>query len=164
MDCPESIRPFWISWELLMQPWCNLAASQRRPYCTSVNSHSPMGLVSQQWDAADWERVLCDRRIHNDRASRSDNAPAHSTALVQAFLAKHHITQVCQPPLLPRFGSPQLLAFPKTKIAIIEREETCESDGHTVHKLSQRCLTANGPAPWESDCSRCTVRSPLTGC
>jgi len=27
-----------------------------------------------------------------------DNAPAHSTALVQAFLAKNHITQVCQPP------------------------------------------------------------------
>jgi len=27
-----------------------------------------------------------------------DNARAHSTALMQAFLAKHHITQVCQPP------------------------------------------------------------------
>jgi hypothetical protein len=27
-----------------------------------------------------------------------DNAPAHSKALVQDFLAKHHITQVCQPP------------------------------------------------------------------
>jgi len=30
-----------------------------------------------------------------------DNAPAHSTALVQAFLANHHITQVCQPPYIP---------------------------------------------------------------
>jgi hypothetical protein len=26
-----------------------------------------------------------------------DNAPVHSTALVQAFLAKHHITQVSHP-------------------------------------------------------------------
>jgi predicted deacetylase len=26
---------------------CNLAASQKRPYCASVNSHSPVGLVSQ---------------------------------------------------------------------------------------------------------------------
>jgi hypothetical protein len=26
-----------------------------------------------------------------------DNAPAHSTALVQAFLAKHYITNECQP-------------------------------------------------------------------
>ena len=48
-----------------------LAASQRRPYCASVNSHSPVGLVSRQWDAVDWTCVLCDRRIHNDRASRS---------------------------------------------------------------------------------------------
>jgi len=30
-----------------------------------------------------------------------DNAPAHSTALVQAFLAKRHITQVCQNPYSP---------------------------------------------------------------
>ena len=31
-----------------------------------------------------------------------DNAPAHSTAGVQAFfVAKRHITQVCQPPYSP---------------------------------------------------------------
>ena len=69
--CPESIQPFWISREPVAWPWCNLAASQRRPYCTSVNSQSPVGLVSRQWDAVDWDCVLCDRRIHNDRASRS---------------------------------------------------------------------------------------------
>ena len=62
--CLESIHPFWMSWELVMWPWCNLAASQRRPYCASVNSHSPVGLVSRQWDAVDWAYVLCDRRIH----------------------------------------------------------------------------------------------------
>jgi hypothetical protein len=48
-----------------------LAASQRRPYCSSVNSHSPVGLVSRQWDSVNWACVLCDRRIHNDRARRS---------------------------------------------------------------------------------------------
>jgi len=64
-----------------------------------------------------------------------DNAPAHSTALVQAFfLAKRHITQVCQPPTNPRFVSLRLLSFPKAKISV-EREENCESDGHTVEKL-----------------------------
>jgi transposase len=47
-----------------------------------------------------------------------DNALAHSTALVQAFLAKHQITQVCQPPYSPHLALLQLLAFPKTKIAI----------------------------------------------
>ena len=29
-----------------------------------------------------------------------------------------------------------------------------ECDGHTVHKLSQRRLTADWLAPWDSDCSR----------
>jgi hypothetical protein len=56
--------PFWISREPFAWPWCNLAASQRRPYCSSVNSHSPMGLVSRQWDAVDWACVLCDGRIY----------------------------------------------------------------------------------------------------
>jgi len=62
--CPESIQPFWISPEPVIWPWCNLAASQRRPYCASVNIHSPVGLVSRQWDAVDWTCVLCDSRIH----------------------------------------------------------------------------------------------------
>jgi len=64
-----------------------------------------------------------------------DNAHAHSTVLVQAFMAKHHITQVCQPPLHPRLGSLRLLSFPKAKIAV-EMEEICEFDGHTVHNIS----------------------------
>jgi hypothetical protein len=63
-SCPKSIQPFWISREPVACPWCNLAASQRRPYCASVNSHSPVGLVSRQWDAVDWACVLCDGRIH----------------------------------------------------------------------------------------------------
>ena len=50
-----------------------------------------------------------------------DIAPAHSTALVLAFLAKHHITQLCQPFLQPRFAFLRLLAFPKATIAV-ERE------------------------------------------
>ena len=56
-------------------------------------------------------------------------------------------------PLQPRFGSLQLTAFPKAKIAV-EREEIWECDGHTVHKLSQWCLTADWLALRESDCSR----------
>jgi len=44
--------------------------------------------------------------------------------------------------LQPIFGSLRLLAFPKAKFAV-ESEEICECDSHTVHKLSQRCLTAD---------------------
>jgi hypothetical protein len=54
--------------ESIAWPWCNLAASQSRPYCASV------GLVSRQWDAVDWACVLCDRRTHNDRASRTSSS------------------------------------------------------------------------------------------
>ena len=52
-----------------------------------------------------------------------DNAPFHSTALVQAFFfdkASHH--PGLSAPLQPRFGSLRLLAFLETEIAI-EREE-----------------------------------------
>jgi len=69
------------------------------------------------------------------------------------FLAKHHITQVFQPPIQFRFDSLQLPDFPKAKIAV-ESEEICEWDGHTVHKVSQWSLTADWLAPRDSDCSR----------
>jgi len=72
--CPVSIRPFWISREPVAWPGCTLAASHKRPYCASLNSHSPVGLVSRQWDAVDWPCVLRDRRIDSDRASRSDSS------------------------------------------------------------------------------------------
>jgi len=39
----------------------------------------------------------------------------------------------------------------------------CECDSHTVHKLSQWCLTADWLAPLKS-VHGCTVRSPLTFC
>ena len=71
---PESIRPFWVSREPVAWPWCTLAASQRRPYCTPVNSHCPVGLVSRQWDAVDWACVRCERPIRNDRAIRSTSS------------------------------------------------------------------------------------------
>ena len=78
MGCPESIQPFWIYREPVTWPWRNLAASQGRPYWPSVNSNSPVGLVSWQWDALDWTFVLCDHRIHNNRASRSASTRQYS--------------------------------------------------------------------------------------
>jgi hypothetical protein len=62
--CPEGIQPFLISREQVAWPWCNLAVSQRRPYCPTVNSRSTAGLVNRQWDAVDWACVLCESRIH----------------------------------------------------------------------------------------------------
>ena len=130
--CPESICPYWISREQVAWPWCNLVSSQRRPYCASLNSHSPVGLVSRQWDAGDWACVLFDSRIQNDRASRSRQCACHSTVLVQAFFCKASHHPGLSAPLQPRFGSSRILAFPKAKIAV-EREEISEYEGHTAH-------------------------------
>jgi len=44
-----------------------------------------------------------------------DNASAYSTALVQAFLAKHYITQVCQPPYSQDLAPCDFWLFPKLK-------------------------------------------------
>jgi hypothetical protein len=41
------------------------------------------------------------------------NAPAHSTALAQAFLAKHRITQLCQHPYSPDLAFRNFWFFPK---------------------------------------------------
>jgi hypothetical protein len=157
---PESIQPFWISPEPVAWPWCNLAASQRRPYCASV------GLVSRQWDAVDRACVLCDRRIHNERASRSASwrqrsCPFYSSRAGLSGKTSHH--PGLSAPLQPRFGSLKLTAFSIAKIAV-EKEGICECDGHTVHKLSKRRLTAIWLAPARMAVHGCTVRSPLTGC
>jgi len=109
-----------------------------------------VGLVSRQRDAVDWACVLCDRHIHNDRTSRSVSSqqcacPFYSSRAGFSFgKASHH--PGLSAPLQPRFGSLRLLAFPKDKIAV-QRQEICECDGHTVHKLSQRSLTADWLAP-----------------
>jgi hypothetical protein len=121
-----------------------------------VNSHSPVGLVSRQWDAVDWACVLCDRRIHNDRASRSASSrqcacPSYSSRAGFLGKASHH--PGLSAPLQPRFGFLRLLAFSKHKIAV-EREEICKCDGHTIHKLSQRHITVDWLVPRENDWSR----------
>jgi len=82
--------------------------------------------------------------IKTERADQlhHDDAPAHSTALVQTFLEKHHITHVCQTPTpSAQIWLPEPSGFPKAKNKV-EREEICECDGHKVNKLSQWCLTA----------------------
>ena len=112
-----SVQPFWISREPVTWPWCNLAASQRRPCCASVNNHCPLGLVSRQWHAVDWADFVTVAITMTERASQlhHENAPTHSTALVQASSAKHHITQVCQLPYSPDLAACNFWLFPKLK-------------------------------------------------
>ena len=143
-----------ISREPVMWPWCNLAASQKRPYCASVNSCSPVGLVSRLWDTIDWACVLCDHRIQNGQASRSASSRQCACLFYSScagFLGKAHHPNLSAP-VQRRFGSLQLPAFPKVKITI-EREVICECDGHTIHELSHWHLAANWLLSQESECS-----------
>ena len=154
--CPESIQPFWISREPVAWPWCNLAGSQWRPYCASVNSHSPVGLVSRQWDAVDLSLYTVwlshsqwpSEQISESASMRLPILQLSCRLFWQSITSPRSVT-----PLQPRLETLRLLAFPKVKIAF-EREEICECDGHTVHKLSQRRLTADWLAPRESDFSQ----------
>jgi len=59
-------------------------------------------------------------RIEFTTTERADqlhhnNAPAHSTTLVQAFLAKYHNIPVCQPPYSPDLAPCDFWLFPKLK-------------------------------------------------
>jgi len=120
--CPESICPFWISRKPFVWPWCNSAASQRRPYWAPVISHSPMGVVSWQWDAV-W-LTLCTVWLSHSQIS--------SPFTDDFSYGKSHKSQGAKSGLT----------------------DLGECDCHTVQKVSQRRLTADWLAPWESDCSR----------
>ena len=82
-----------------------------------------------------------------------DNAPAHSTVLVQAFLATHHITQVCQPPpLQPKLGSLALLAFLTAKIAF-ESEEIRPATSW-VHYTTSCNTQSSAPEDGQNNCPK----------
>jgi hypothetical protein len=139
-----------------------------RPYSASANIHSPVGLVSRQWDAVDWACVLCDRRVHNDRVSRSTNlhqcaCPLHSSRVGSFFLAKHRITQVCQHPYSPDSAPGDFWFFPKLKsplkvrrfVNVTVTKYTSSVNGVSLPTYKpQRRVSVHG----------CTVMSPLTGC
>jgi len=139
-----------------MWPWCNLSASQRRPYSASVNSHSPVGLVRWQWEANDWACVLCDYCIHNDQASRSVSSWQHACPFYSStagFLAKHHITRSVSPLQSPDLAPCDFWFFPKLKSTLKGTRFVNATVTHLCTKFRQRCLTADWLAPRESDCS-----------
>jgi len=151
-----SVQLFWLSREPVAWPWCYLAASQRRPHCASVNSHSPVGLVSRQWDAVDWACVLCDRRIHTSPSFQrrfwlwEKPEVAGSQIWSVGGLKELGDAMFCPPQKLHESCRIGRRIDEDTLICSLGH---CECDGHTVHKLSQRRLTADWLAPQESDCS-----------
>jgi len=151
--CPESIRPVWISRKPVSWPWCNMAASQRRPYCTSMNSHSPMGLVSEQWDAVDWTCVRCDRHIRKSppfqRRFYLWEKPEVAGSQIWSVVGPADLGDVmlCQKSQHESCTMGRCFAVKK----LISSLGHCECDGHTVHKLSHWHLTADWLALQKSD-------------
>ena len=72
------------------------------------------------WSSGDW-------LLHHD------NAPAHSSNLVQQFLAKHKIVQFRQPLYSPDIAPCDFWMFPKLKMALKGKRfddiETIQSNG-----------------------------------
>ena len=135
--------------------WCLYYEVMSLRHYRPVLGSSSFMLLNYLWT---WRHTMTERadQLHHD------NAPVHSTALVHAFYGKTSHHPGLSAPLQPRFGSLWLLTFPIAKIAV-EREDICECDSHTEHKLSQWRLTADWLAP-QVTVHGCTVRSPLTGC
>ena len=79
-----------------------------------------------------------------------DNAPAHSSNLVQNFLAKHKIVQLCQPPYSPDFWM-----FPKLKIALKEKRF---DDIETIQSNATRELKAIPKSAFEDCFKMCKHR------
>jgi hypothetical protein len=140
-----------------MWPWCNLAANQRRPYCASVNSHSPVGLVSRQWDAVDWVvycvTVSSTNLLHfnSDFSFGKKLEVAGSKIWPVGGLADLGDVMLCPKKILHescRMGSRIVVLKLFCSLGL------CKCDSPTVYKASQRHLTADWLAQRESDCSR----------
>ena len=120
-DCPESIQPFWISPQPVEWPWCNLAASRRRPYCASVNSQLSRG-ASQSAVRRRWLSLCTVWPSHSQWPSEQISKSASMRLPILQFTRKLYGKTLHHPglsaPLRPRFGSLRLLVFPKAKIAV----------------------------------------------
>ena len=86
------------------------------------------------WKAKNWQ-------LHHD------NAPAHSSHLIQYFLAKHGIPVVHQPPYSPVMAPCDFWLFPKLKTTLkgsrFESRDNAErygGDEHHSKKAFQKCF------------------------
>jgi hypothetical protein len=165
--CPESIQPFWISQEPVMWPWCNLSASKGRTNCASMNSHSPMGLVSSSetqlnelvycvtfvftslctvWLSYSRACVLCDCHIHNDQANRQA-CPFYSSCAGFFGKASHHpgLSGTYSPDLAPC----DFWLFPKLKSPLKGRR--CVNvmvTQYTIQSMVSHCWPTSPTGEW----------------
>ena len=133
-----------------------------------MSSHSSVGIVSRQWDAVDWGFVLCERRIHNDRAiistsSRQCACPFYSPRVDFNDKASHHPGLSAPPPSTAHIWLPATFwLFPKLNRRWnggdlwIRRSHCTQAQSAASH-----CRLTSPTGEWLHGCA---VRSSLTGC
>jgi len=120
-------------------------------------SHSPVGLVSRQWDTTDWACVLCDRRIHKSphfqrrfcfgKSQKSQGAKSGLWRDWQIWVMRFFAQK-------KSLHESNIMGRPIDADSLICSFGHRECDGHRVHNLSQRHLTADWLGPRDGDCSR----------
>ena len=91
-----------------------------------------------------------------------DNASAHYTALIQAFLAKLHTTHVCQPPYSQGLAPCDFWLFPKLKSPLKGRRFVNATVTQYIRSITAPHCRLTSPTV--ELLQGCTVRSPMTGC
>jgi len=104
-----------------------------------------VGLVSRQWDAVDWACVLCDRRIHKSPHYQRRFNLGKTRGLREPNLACKGADRPGWCNVLPKKNLYESCRMGRRidTDSMIGSLGHCEWDGDTVHKLSQRCLTAD---------------------
>jgi len=94
-----------------------------------------------------------------------DHAPAHSSQLIQTFLAKHNIPVVRQAPCSPKMASCDFWLFPKLKT---QRKETrFESQGDIIRNTTAKLYSIRKEAfqkcfeQWRNRWEKCVVTRRL---
>ena len=84
-----------------------------------------------------------DSRVCSDWLLHHDNAPAHSSNLVQQFLSKHSIALLRQPPYSPDITQCDFWLFPKIKTPLkgqrLNDETAVENNATSVLKAIPKC-------------------------
>ena len=115
------------------------------PWVQSVSSETP--LTELEYCVTTFTMTEWADQLHHD------NVPAHSTALMQAFLAKHRITQICQHPYSPDLAPCHFWFFSKLKSPLKVRRFVNAMVTPYTSSVSV-IITADWLAPRESDCSQ----------
>ena len=86
------------------------------PRGQTINKEYYVEVLKRLRDAVRRKRPLF--WLSGERLLHHDNAPVHSSNLVQQFFAKHKIVQLCQPPYSPDIAPGDFWMFSKLKMAL----------------------------------------------